>query len=386
MNQVMFLKNEIIQNATDDGNNRVGGNGGNGKGGGGSKTVNRFEGSTPLALEDLEFINEIEKISSRIEDRSPSKTSSPNSFTNPSSPSKKSSSSNTFLQRLSGNSSTSSEASRNGMQRSPERTRLPLGIEGIEHYSTGSNRKNGRRGLCANNTNLSNSKLSLGIEDLDLYRSSNGYFGKTVVTTPSAVSVLYGDRSHHSTETTMRERIRNIDRNNSNTKMLSSGTRVTGGFEKMQSLNQEYQNLVEIAQDAIVEEAVHEARSTLRSKLRERVLEISHHHSPRGSATTTTTTTTPDNSFSFSSPGASSYNYVPSVQEVNKRGGPTSPLATTRTFSTLSQQWSPLPNPSERFDKPEEYGRDSLNFRHAEDPMNVNNYGGMSSLQKRHGL
>ena len=36
--------------------------------------------------------------------------------------------------------------------------------------------------------------------------------------------------------------------------------------------------------------------------------------------------------------------------------------------------------------KNEEYGRDSLNFRHAEDPMNVNNYGGMSSLQKRHGL
>merc|ERR1712166_1422836 len=96
MNQVMFLKNEIIQNAKDDGNNRGGGNGGNGGSGkgGGHATVNRFKGSTPLALEDLEFINEIEKISSRIEDRSPtiSKTSSPNSFTNPSSSPKTSSS------------------------------------------------------------------------------------------------------------------------------------------------------------------------------------------------------------------------------------------------------------------------------------------------------
>jgi hypothetical protein len=209
-------------------------------------------------------------------------------------------------------------------------------------------------------------ELSIGIRNLGSGSHSNRSNRSNRSNHSSSVSVLYGDRSHHADTLTMRERIVKQDQRTT----LNSTTK-NREFGAVFDLAQEYKNLVEVAQDAIVEEAVHEARSTLRSRLRERVLEIS-----QGLDT--------GRSGGGDGGGSSSWKRSGALHDdVNdNERNPVTPLATTRTFSTLSQQWTTAPLPSERFDLPDEKSSLSggLSFRHPEAST------GLISVGKKHGV
>ena len=209
-----------------------------------------------------------------------------------------------------------------------------------------------------------------------------GFVGTSVIAESPSISnvtLLYGDRTHRSADSTMQQRMNRSDRHvRSGINSPTHEKKKRREFSSVFDLAREYKEMVEVAQDAIVEEAVHDARSKLRSRLRESVLEMTEAASAvRGNA--------------------SNFNWEEEDEKWEEEdekdgggggggsGGSTRPLATTRTFSTLSQQWSPMPPPSERFDHPEEKSSFSLSYRHP-DSYSEETSMGMASMGARHGI
>ena len=195
--------------------------------------------------------------------------------------------------------------------------------------------------------------------------------GTSVIADPPSISnvtLLYGDRTHRSADSTMQQRINKSDRHvrsGITSHEKSHEKKKRREFSSVFDLAREYKEMVEVAQDAIVEEAVHDARSKLRSRLRESVLEMTEAASAvRGNA--------------------SNFNWEEDdekwEEDDEKDGG-----GGGGTFSTVSQQWSPMPPPSERFDHPEEKSSFSLSYRHPgsySEEMSM----GMASMEARHGI